>query len=430
MIEKQKQSAVTLLELLVVVMIMGILASIAVTVYTGHVDRARVAACRDMIRQLELAVNRYEVDTGQFPPTSSGLPIAPDALVYEGNSTQGSFGSGYLQLALVHSLSGNIYQPLHQRWLGPYLELDEDQMGDRFGMPVTASTPKGYVQILDPWGMPFYYLHSNDYASLGATQYPVDHPYYGTETYYNPSSVQIFSMGRNGVTYAVPERGEETDDVNNWRKYGLGLGSSGGGTRRSRIVARTLPGRSGRPGGETTKINDFSGNSGKSGNSGAWGTDTTDPGRRPVAMTFPMPDDSHLMFRWPKGWSKRGNKVSKPSDKIQPQWLFQVKESVSFENLGYLYRQFSDVEIFFEGLDPTGTVPDSFVLETRSESTPEIDLQEDAEGKPYHLLFAFKNGKYTCWWAANFTSVKSMDKGRLFITGVVRTKIPVTKSVR
>ena len=42
MIEKQNQSAVTLLELLVVIMIMGILASIAVTVYTGHVDRARV----------------------------------------------------------------------------------------------------------------------------------------------------------------------------------------------------------------------------------------------------------------------------------------------------------------------------------------------------------------------------------------------------
>ena len=71
MINKTKKTAVTLLELLVVVMILGILSTIAVTVYTGHVERARVAACRDIIRQIELAVNRYEVDTGQLPPSSS-----------------------------------------------------------------------------------------------------------------------------------------------------------------------------------------------------------------------------------------------------------------------------------------------------------------------------------------------------------------------
>ena len=37
------ERAITLLELMVVVMIIGILSSIAVTVYTGQVEKARIA---------------------------------------------------------------------------------------------------------------------------------------------------------------------------------------------------------------------------------------------------------------------------------------------------------------------------------------------------------------------------------------------------
>jgi len=66
----------------------------------------------------------------------------------------------------------------------------------------------------------------------------------------------------------------------------------------------------------------------------------------------------------------------------------------------------------------------------RSETTPEIEIQEDAKAKPYHMVFAFKMGEYTCWWATNFYSVESMEQGRLFITAIVRTKTPVTKEIR
>jgi len=403
-------------------MIMGILASVAVTVYTGHVDRARVAACRDTIRQLELAVNQYEVDTGQYPPPSSGLPIAPDDLLYEGNATQGSFGCGYLQLALMHSLSGNLYEPLHYRWLGPYIELDEDQVGDRFGLPVTASTPKGYVQILDPWGSPYYYLRTVDYASLGGTEYPTDHPFYSTETYYNPSTFQIFSMGRNGTTYSVPYRGEETDDVNNWRRYGRRLGASGGGGGgRSRKIAQTSP--SGHSG-DGDRVVTIQRNNQSSSSPGSM--------RRMVNMTFSLPDNSNLLFRWPEGWKKgRGGEVTKPSEEdIKPRWLFKSAGNVSFESISARFKQMSDAELIFEGPDPTQTLPGCQVLETRSKNTPDLDLQKDAEGKPYHLVVMFKQGAVTCWWASNFSTYESMEEGRLFITGIVRTKTPVVKSAR
>jgi len=418
MIEHKNQSAVTLLELLVVVIIMGILASVAVTVYTGHVDRARIAACRDTIRQLELAINRYEVDTGQLPPSSSGLTMPPGSLLYEGNSSQGSFGSGYLQVALIHSLSGNLHQPLHYRWLGPYIQPDEDQLGDRYGNLVTGSVPKGYIQLLDPWGLPYYYLRSDHYSNLGGTQYPSTHPYFSSETYYNPSSFQIFSLGRNGSTYSVPYRGEETDDVNNWRKYGLPyVVASGSRSRRSGSNIRTASprSRSGRTPGDFNNANQ---------------DDFFD--RRPNPLTFSMPDNTNLLFRWPPGWEKSGkNKVIKPEEiDTKPQWLFQVSPDKNFEQLAGDYKGLSDVEIIFEGPDPTQTITDSYVLEVRSEDTPEEELAEDAEGKPYHLLFAFKYQDNICWWSSNFVSVDSMEEGRLFITGVTRTKIPVTRNVR
>lgn len=208
--KRKEKMGVTLLELLVVVLIIGILSTIAVTVYVGQVERARVAACYHTIRSLELAVTRYELDVGQYPPSSSGPTLSPV------NPLTPSTGCGYLQVALLHSLSGNVYQPLDKRWLGPYMEFDEVQLSDLNGAPITSSTPKSQIQFLDPWGTPYTYTRHQDYATYGGTELWPSDPYRSTETYYNPKTIQIFSVGPNGYTYNVPYRGLETDDVNNW----------------------------------------------------------------------------------------------------------------------------------------------------------------------------------------------------------------------
>lgn len=209
---KNKTTGVTLLEILVVVMIIGILSTIAISVYTGQVDRARYAAASDTIRQLEMAISRYEIDVGQLPPSGSGTNLAPSPP----NPGSPAMGCGYLQLALLHSLSGNVYQPLDSRWIGPYLELDSNQLGDINGRPVTGATPRASVQILDPWHQPYYYIRHQDYDALGGTRRPPSDPFYPDETYYNPTTFQIFSMGRNMTTLNVPNRGLEPDDVRNW----------------------------------------------------------------------------------------------------------------------------------------------------------------------------------------------------------------------
>lgn len=215
---KKVLKGVTLLELIVVLLIIAILSSIAVTVYTGQVERARRAACRDIIRQLELAANRYEVDTGQFPLSSSGTIFAPTGTNPQVDANGNSIGCGYLQICLRASLNGNVFTPLDARWAGPYITFDEDKLGDINGSPVSSSLQKPAVQLLDPWGRPFYYIRWEDYPVMGGTERPVGDPFRNPETYYNPRSFQIFSKGANGITIESPSgrRGTESDDVNNW----------------------------------------------------------------------------------------------------------------------------------------------------------------------------------------------------------------------
>src|SRR5262245_29463523 len=102
--------AVTMVELLVVVLIIGILATVATGVYTGEARRARVAATSDLIRQLEVGITRYEVDTGALPPSGSGNGLNPQQN-QQGGAVNRLNGSGYLHVALIYSMSGSANRP-------------------------------------------------------------------------------------------------------------------------------------------------------------------------------------------------------------------------------------------------------------------------------------------------------------------------------
>ena len=144
--------AVTLIEMLVVVLIISILATIATGVYSGETRRARIAAAQSLIHELSLAITRYEMDTGSLPPSGSG-EIPPSPLTHKN-------GSGYLHLALVHSMSGNAIQPASSTWKGPYINLQTDQIA-----PENASDTNkpGMLNILDPWDGAILYIESKDY---------------------------------------------------------------------------------------------------------------------------------------------------------------------------------------------------------------------------------------------------------------------------
>ncbi len=96
----------TLVELLLVLVILGILAALALPKFTGRTEQARITAAQTQIAALGTALDAFEVDTGQYPRGGDGLN----------------------QLLVAPSdVTG---------WRGPYMKTD---------IP------------LDPWGRPYTY---------------------------------------------------------------------------------------------------------------------------------------------------------------------------------------------------------------------------------------------------------------------------------
>lgn len=63
----------TLVEVLLVVAILGILATIVVVNVAGKGDDARIKATRASIEGIKTALNMYEVDTGRYPASLDSL---------------------------------------------------------------------------------------------------------------------------------------------------------------------------------------------------------------------------------------------------------------------------------------------------------------------------------------------------------------------
>ena len=103
----------TLLELLVVMVIIGLLASYVGPKYFGQVGKSEVKAARAQIQALGTALDQYRLDTGHYPSTELGL----NALFTRPSN--------------------------EPKWAGPYL---------------TKPVP------LDPWGRPYQYKSPGDHA--------------------------------------------------------------------------------------------------------------------------------------------------------------------------------------------------------------------------------------------------------------------------
>jgi prepilin-type N-terminal cleavage/methylation domain-containing protein len=221
---KRQPRAVTLLELLAVVMIVSILATVATGVYTGEIKRARISATKDLIHQLDVAIARYEVDCGSLPPSGSADASVPP----EASSRQS--GSGYLHLALVHSMSGDASKPASASWKGPYINLQADQVAHSDTSTSSSTTLNvGLMNILDPWSNKIIYVEHADYTQTGDVSgtktfsgtapdganpdLPAPYPY--GEAYYNPSTDQLLSYGPDGQTLSGYP-GAAKDDVNNF----------------------------------------------------------------------------------------------------------------------------------------------------------------------------------------------------------------------
>jgi general secretion pathway protein G len=103
------RKAFTLIELLLVLVILAVLAAIVVPKFTNRSEQARQTAAKTDIKNIEGALDTFEVDNGRFPSSEEGLS------------------------ALVNAPPGL------DKWGGPYIK--------------GGGVPK------DPWGHPYVYRY-------------------------------------------------------------------------------------------------------------------------------------------------------------------------------------------------------------------------------------------------------------------------------
>ena len=111
------QRGVTLIEIMVVVVIIGVLGAIVVPQFMSRPDQAKVTAARTDIQAISTALEMYRLDTFNYPSTQQGLE------------------------ALVTRPAGT---PLARNW-----------------------NPQGYLKSLpvDPWGTPYQYLNPGSHSA-------------------------------------------------------------------------------------------------------------------------------------------------------------------------------------------------------------------------------------------------------------------------
>lgn len=104
----RKQKGFSLIEIMVVVVILGILASIVVPKIINRPDEARVVKAKQDVLALQSALDLYKLDNGFYPSTDQGLmalvdiptthPIPKDWKQYLRSLPKDPWGRDYLYL--------------------------------------------------------------------------------------------------------------------------------------------------------------------------------------------------------------------------------------------------------------------------------------------------------------------------------------------
>jgi len=188
----------TLIEILTVIVIIGILATVLITQFGSVEAAAEKELTRQTVAKLEAVIASYENENGGWPPShfTSDQEVVSD-------------GTNVGAEALVVALWSNDWEA------GGHLEDVESELvntdGDASSKHLTDFGVRSLLEIPDAWGNPFAYIRNDDYEVTGR-QYVTYHPQTGDELvstpvafknkttgrFYNPFSFQLFSAGYDG----------------------------------------------------------------------------------------------------------------------------------------------------------------------------------------------------------------------------------------
>jgi len=178
---RSKHWGFTLVEMLVVVAILGLLATIVVINLRQNVVTGRTLGTKGQINSLKLALASYKSDLGSYPPRELMIEALTDGL---GASTRwhGSyypFEQGQLgQTDAAGNLSNRRSSPLR---------FYDNTNAEEVLLPPNASV------YLDQFNRPMVYVPARDYRpGLAAARL-------GNETaFFNPRTFQLYSFGADG----------------------------------------------------------------------------------------------------------------------------------------------------------------------------------------------------------------------------------------
>ncbi|OGV77250.1 MAG: type II secretion system protein GspG [Lentisphaerae bacterium RIFOXYB12_FULL_65_16] len=100
-----RRNRFTFVEIMVVVIILGILATVVAVKLTGRTQDARINAAQSAIANFGTALDAYEMDNGAYPTTQQGL----QALLEEPNPKPIKWKGPYLQQGKLTDPWGNAY---------------------------------------------------------------------------------------------------------------------------------------------------------------------------------------------------------------------------------------------------------------------------------------------------------------------------------
>ena len=72
---RKGQRGMTLLEIMIVIAILGMLASVIVVAVVNQLDRAKISTTKIKIKSVESALHQYKVNYGNYPTQGEGLRV-------------------------------------------------------------------------------------------------------------------------------------------------------------------------------------------------------------------------------------------------------------------------------------------------------------------------------------------------------------------
>ncbi len=207
-----RERGFTLVEVLVVVAIISLLMGLLVPSLMRAGSKAKVTETATLIEKIKAALQAYEHDHGDYPPTS-----LKDGGYYSNGVNDG------IESLLLH---------LATEFRGaPILEVEEKYLENLDKDSIPSDYPLNWYfgdrqarEIVDSWGNPLIYFHNRDYSSPKSHMraYKIDGKKVGsikpekskkTAAYHGWSSFQLWSVGPN----CKNENGEG-DDIVSWGK--------------------------------------------------------------------------------------------------------------------------------------------------------------------------------------------------------------------